>query len=160
MAFDAALTITGEKQGQIEGGVTSPGHEGAIRVVAARHVLDAPRDTVTGHAIGRRQHGPMTITKEVDQATPRLIAAWVNNESLSLWRLDMFGVDASGRQVVAYTIELRSAIVSKVDLVMPTTLDPANRNLPAHEHVSFVYGTIAWTWNGSVAATDDWSDAP
>jgi type VI secretion system secreted protein Hcp len=158
MALDAALEIVGQSQGPIRGSLTVVGHEGDIRVAAVHHLLVSPRDATTGQPSGRRQHGELTVTKEVDSATPKLLAAWVRNEKLTTWKLDLLGIDAAGRSVLAYTIELTEAAVSKVELVLPSTFDPANRSVPAHEKVSFVYVGITWTWAGSVSASDRWAD--
>jgi type VI secretion system secreted protein Hcp len=160
MALDAALKIVGQAQGAIRGLLTGPsGHEGEIRVAALDHLLVSPRDAATGQATGRRVHGELTVTKELDPSTPKLLSAWVRNEKLTTWKLDLLGVDAAGRSVVAYTIELVDAAVSRVELVMPSTFDPASRNVPAHEKVSFVYAGITWTWGTSVTASDRWADA-
>ena len=159
MAFDAALKIVGQTQGLFRGSMTTRGHEGAIRVAAASHLLVSPRDAITAQPVGRRQHRELTVTKELDPATPKLLSAWVRNEVFTEWKLELFGVDAAGRSVSAYTIELRDAAVSKIELVLPSTFEPTNSSVPAHEKVSFVYSGVTWTWAGSISASDRWVDA-
>lgn len=39
---------------------------------AERAAVTAPRDAASGLPTGKRQHKPVTVTKEVDKATPRL----------------------------------------------------------------------------------------
>ena len=159
MALDAALKVVGQAQGAIRGSLRITDHEGEIRVSAIEHRLMTPRDIATGQPTGRRQHGEFTITKELDPATPKLLQAWARNETLTTWVLCLFGVDATGRTLVAYTVELQDAAVSKVDLVLPSTFDPANAHVPAHERVAFVYRAISWTWaGGAITATDNWAE--
>lgn len=40
--------------------------------VALSHSVTSPRDSASGLATGKRMHKPMTITKELDKASPKL----------------------------------------------------------------------------------------
>ena len=146
--LDAELTMTGSR-GPVRGG---PGSRGAAIVpLDVRHPLISPRDVVTGQAIGERRHAPIAVTKEVDRATPRLLSAWASNETLTDWRLEVFGADQFGRRFRAYSIELRRAFVVEVSMTTPES-----STFP-REVVAFAYDRITWTWHdGNLDATDDW----
>ena len=147
--LDAELTLTGP-QGPIRG---APGPRGgaAIRVLELRHIVVSPRDAVTGQATGKRRHTPIAITKDIDRSSPMLASAWVRNDVLTTWRLDVFGTDQFGRRSSVYSIDLRNAVIVEISLTTPEA-----GALP-REAVSFVYEGITWTWrDGGISATDEW----
>lgn len=158
MAHLTALKLVGASQGAFHGALSLPDHDGSIRVVSLEHVLTSPRDAATGLPAGKRQHGQLTITKEVDATSPKLLLALVRNEPFTTWDLALLGPDASNRIVRRYRIELRGATVARSELVVPSLLEPGRGDVAPHERVSFVYSAITWTWAGSVAATDQWAD--
>ena len=53
MALNAYLKLTGQKQGDIQGGVTQKGREGKIMVIAVSHEIVSPRDANSGQATGK-----------------------------------------------------------------------------------------------------------
>ncbi len=83
MALNAYLTLKGETQGDIKGSVTQAGREDTIAIIAFDQEIKSPRDAASGLPTGKRQHGPLTITKEVDKSTPLIYSAMVNNENIS-----------------------------------------------------------------------------
>jgi type VI secretion system secreted protein Hcp len=83
MALNAYLTIKGAVQGQIKGSVTQKGREGQIAVYAYHHEVISPRDSASGLPTGKRQHKPLSITKEIDKSTPLLLRVLVTNEVLT-----------------------------------------------------------------------------
>ena len=74
-AFDTYMTINGTKQGQFKGERMSE----KISVTSVSH--DARM--ASGMTTGRRQHGEITIRREVDAASPKLFQALSTNEVLS-----------------------------------------------------------------------------
>ncbi len=71
-----------------------------------------PYDFGSGQATGRRQHSPVTIVKEVDEASPLLWQALCTNESFQSASLQFVQPNSNGKETVYYTIELtNSAIV-------------------------------------------------
>jgi type VI secretion system secreted protein Hcp len=92
MALNAYVKPQGQKQGALPGSVTQKGQEGKILVLAAEHEMVAPRDAVSGQAIGKRQHKPFVITKEIAQSSPKLYIALVIDESLLAWELQCWAV--------------------------------------------------------------------
>ena len=157
MAQSAYLTVVGQKQGAITGGVTVKGQEGSIEVHAFSESVVSPRDPTTGLPTGKRQHSPVTIVKEIDKSSPMLMTALVNNENLTTWVLKFFGTDATGKQVQTYTVTLTNASIASIAESLLDNEIPANVSLPLREEITFTYQKIQWTWmDGGITATDDW----
>ena len=72
MPMPGYLTLTGQTQGKIDGSCTIQGHENTILVQAVDHTIEIPKSIQTGLPTGKRIHGPLTITKEIDKASPKL----------------------------------------------------------------------------------------
>lgn len=159
MAYEGYLIAKAQKQGQIKGSVTQKGREGWILVYGFHHEIVSPRDAASGLATGKRQHKPLTITKEIDKSTPLLYQAFVNNENFSEVTLRFFTSDlkVAGKEIQNYTIKLINAnIISIVD-DMANNKIAENAKLPILEIISFTYQKIEWTWtDGAITATDSW----
>ena len=97
MALNAYLSLTGQQQGQIKGSVTQKGREGKIMVIAAEHEVLSPRDPASGLALGKRQHKPFVITKEIDVSSPRLYSALAGNEGFTDWELQFWAPTVAAR---------------------------------------------------------------
>lgn len=133
-AIDTFITVVGAKQGQFKGESAS-----GIHVTAVVH------DASTGMASGKRQHSAITITKEVDAASPKFATALATNEVLKQVVITFQGTGA-GTGKVAQKIELTDATVSGI------------RKVGNSEQITLSYDTIAVTWtNGGKTMTDDWS---
>jgi len=166
MALNAYLTLKGQKQGAIKGGVVQKGREGTILVHAATHDVVSPRDVASGMASGKRMHKPFVITKQIDKATPMLYQAFVTNETLSEWTLRFFQASTQGAAGGAgverqhYTVKLTNASISAIAFRMPDNQLPDLARLAEHEEIAFVYQKIEWTWvDGAITASDDWNAA-
>ncbi len=134
-AMDAYMTIKGSRQGQIKDDAMSD----------QIHLVDVVRDTpmATGMPTGRRMHSTITITKEIDKATPMLAKAASTNELLSEVVITFTG-GASGAKT-AQKIVLTNANILSV------------RKSGGNEKISFVYQKIEVTWiDGGKTAMDDW----
>ena len=157
MALTAYLTLKGEKQGQIKGSVTQRGREHTIAVTAVSHEIVSPRDAASGLPTGKRQHKPLTITKDLDRSSPQLYAALAANERLTEFQLQFFRAERTGSETLAYTIKLTNARIAGAQFTMPSNEDPQLAKRPEYEQVSFVYEKIEWTWvDGGVTASDTW----
>lgn len=163
MALNAYLTLKGQKLGDIRGGVTQKGREGAILVHAVRHEVRSPRDPASGQAAGKRVHAPLVITKDLDRSTPLLYQALVTNENLEwtlrFWRADLAGGTGpgAGAERQHFTIKLVNAAIASIDLRQPDNRLPELAKLAEYEEVSFTYQKIEWTWvDGGITASDDW----
>jgi type VI secretion system secreted protein Hcp len=158
MALNGYLTLAGQKQGAINGGVTQKGREGTVAVHAFNVQIISPRDAASGLPTGKRQHQPITILKEVDKSTPLLWNALVNNENLTSWVLKFYATSAAGVEQQIYTISLTNANIASINESMLDNEIAASANLPMREEIAFTYQKITWTWTeGGITATDDWS---
>ncbi|MGD0154527.1 MAG: type VI secretion system tube protein TssD [Terracidiphilus sp.] len=137
-AFDAYMTIKGSRQGQIKGDAMSD----QIRLVNV--VRDTPM--ATAMPTGRRMHSTITITKEIDKATPMLAKAASTHEPLSDVEITFIG-GASGAKT-AQKIVLTNATILYV------------RKSGGNEQITFDYQAIEVTYaKGGKTMMDDW-DAP
>jgi type VI secretion system secreted protein Hcp len=158
--MNAYLRLTGQKSGKIQGSVTQKGREGTIAVIAASHGIRSPRDVASGLPTGKRQHEPLTITKELDRSTPILRSALVNNENLTQAELLFYRADRLGAETQYFTIRLTNASIAEIEMAMPNNKHPDLMALETFEDVTFTYQKIEWTWvDGGITAMDDW-EAP
>ena len=134
-AFDAYMTIKGAKQGQFKGEAMSD----QIRLVSV--VRDTPR--ATAMPTGRRMHSTITITKEIDKASPMLTKAASTNELLSEVVITFTGGAAGAK--TAQKIVLTNATILSV------------RKSGGNEMITLDYQNIEVTWtDGGKTETDDW----
>jgi len=137
------------------------GREGSSLIQGFEHKVEIPRDKLTGLASGSRQHGPLTLTKRIDKASPLLYNALKNNEGLTVtvkWYRYVQG--GGGGQIHYYTTALTQARVCAIRQWFPITVDKATSDFGHQEQVSFSYQAITWTWeDGGVTGTDDWQQA-
>ena len=162
MALNAYLKMKGQKSGQVKGSVTQKGRADTIMVVAYSHEVVSPRDAASGLPTGKRMHKPITITKEIDKASPILYNILVNNELITEFELDFWrpSPSGSGAEVHFYTVKLTNASICQMHEYMLDNKVPENMKFPPMETVSFTYQKIEWTWvDGGVTANDDW-EAP
>jgi type VI secretion system secreted protein Hcp len=160
MALMAYLTLKGQKQGAIKGGITTKGREGAIGIIAVSHSIVSPRDPQSGLPTGKRMHKPWVFTKEVDQSTPLLLNALVNNENLTEVKFDFWQPDEAGVEKNIYRVEMVNGSVASYDVRQGDIRDPAVANRAIWEEIGIVYQKITWTWlAGGISASDDW-EAP
>jgi type VI secretion system secreted protein Hcp len=165
MALNAYLKLKGQKSGEVKGSVTQKGREGKIMVHAYTHEIVTPRDAASGLPTGKRQHKPLTITKEIDKASPILYQIMVTNENipefeLQFWMPQIKAAAGGGAEVQFYTIKLTNANIAQMHEYMLDNKIPANMPIPPMETVSFTYQKIEWTWvDGGITANDDW-EAP
>jgi type VI secretion system secreted protein Hcp len=159
MALNAYLTIKGAVQGQIKGSVTQKGREGQIAVYAYHHEVISPRDSASGLPTGKRQHKPLSITKEIDKSTPLLLRVLVTNEVLTEVVLHFFAASSAGVEVQNFTIKLSNATIASISENMTLNkIDPGIK-LPVLEEITFTYQKIEWKWvDRGITTVDDWSN--
>jgi type VI secretion system secreted protein Hcp len=109
MAFTGYVAFHGTKQGTIKGGSTR--HHGWTEVVSFSFGEKAPLDAGTGQASGKRQHNPVVIVKQSDEATPQLLQACVTNETLKSVSLSFARPSQDGKEEVYQTIELTNGAI-------------------------------------------------
>jgi len=157
MALNAYLRLEGQKSGAIKGSVIHKGREDSIMVIAFNHEVLSPRDPATGLPTGQRQHKVLTITKEIDKATPLLMNVLVTNENLKKWELRFWRPSPSGIEKQFFTIKLFNATISDIRMEMLNNMYPENVRHNEREHISFTYQKIEWNYeDGSLTSQDDW----
>jgi type VI secretion system secreted protein Hcp len=163
MALNAYLKLVGQKSGEIKGSVTQNGREGKIMVIAVSHDIVTPRDPVSGLPIGKRQHTPLIITKELDAASAPLHQVQASNENLKEWELQFWTPQlraGTGTEAQHFTIRLTNASIAALNMRMPNNKHADLMKLETFEEVAFSYQRIEWTWtDGGVSTIDDW-EAP
>ena len=113
------------------------------------------------HGCARRQHQPVTFTKEIDNTTPLFNDFIAHNELLKTVEIYFFGFGIqsglnAGREALQYKITLRKAFVSKVEFVGRVDIAAQEGNrFPLTEKISLVYESIHWEWMSPKAAADD-----
>ena len=158
MPMPGYLSINGQTQGKIEGGCTIEGHEGKILVQGVEHTIEIPKSIQTGLPTGKRIHMPMTITKEVDKASPKLFQALTSGEQLTSAKLEYYRISPQGKEELYYTVEVKNAIITSMRKYVPVCLDPSNQSMGHMEQVSFTYETIVETFTpDGIEAQDSWN---
>jgi type VI secretion system secreted protein Hcp len=159
MPVSAYLQLKGQRQGNIDGSVTQKGREKSILVHGFDNQISAPHDAATGLPTGKRLHQPVTIVKEVDQSSPKLWTALVNNENLTEWVLKFWSTDLAqpDTEKQIYTVTLTNASIASMREFMGDNQNAAQAKLPLQEQISFTYQKIEWAWaNPTTVAMEDW----
>ena len=114
------------------------------RVLEIRHSIVSPRDPQSGLPTGKRQWKPITILKEVDAASPKLLRALQQNEALQV----KIELNPGGK--APQTVELRDAHIAHLQKV--------KRGSTEVEEIEFTYQKIEVTHrDGRKSYTDDWT---
>ncbi len=143
MSLPAHLEIIGNHQGNIEGSCDMQGRKGTIFVHHIQHSISVPSAITLG---GKRVHGPLIITKDVDKASPKLNQALTRGEKLAI-TLKWYRINPSGHEEHYFTHILENAIIKSLNLDMEL------------EHVAFVYKKIIWRWEpDGIESEDYWKD--
>jgi type VI secretion system secreted protein Hcp len=155
-ALNAYLYITGAKQGQVKGSVTQMGRENSIQVIAFEQITKMEMGAATGVA-GRRNVGPIVITKEVDKSSPVLRQMLNTNEiiieaTIKFWTPSV----STGKEINDYTVKLTQARIVSMKTVMANNKIPTNMQLREYEEITIIYGRAEWTWvDGGITTLED-----
>lgn len=144
MANHGYMTITGEKQGLISAGCSTPesmgnkcqaGHTDEIMVLSFAHNMAN---------IGNNKHAthrPVFLTKNVDKASPLLCQALANQERVNCV-INFYRTVKRGQEKF-YTVEIRGCLITELTLDMPHAV--LQTDAQAQEHVAISYRDIIWT---------------
>jgi type VI secretion system secreted protein Hcp len=165
MAFQAFVSIKGNKQGQFKGESTAVNRKDWIPVVAFTMGLTSPRDLATGQASGKRQFEPVTVVKEWGASSPQGLTACSNNEALTTVVFEFVKTDAAGKEVVGQKVTLTRAAVSRVlrstadpGQALGSTSIPSGTNTKGFESWSFTFQKIVVEdEDGKTTYSDEWS---
>ncbi|MDE2120783.1 MAG: Hcp family type VI secretion system effector [Betaproteobacteria bacterium] len=157
MPMPCYLVLEGQNQGKIEGSTKVKGHEGKILVQAVEHTIEIPKSPQTGLPTGKRVHGPMTLTKEIDKASPKLFQALTSGEQMKDVTLQYMRISPKGTEEVYYTVKLQNAIITNVRAWTPICLAQENQQIGHMEDVSLTYEKVTWTFEpDGIEAEDSW----
>jgi type VI secretion system secreted protein Hcp len=157
MPMPCYLYVEGTNQGKIEGSCRVTGHEGMIIVQGLDHTVTIPTNPQTGQAAGKRVHGAMTLTKEVDKSSPKIYQALCSGEQMKEVRLEYYRISPAGKEEKYYTVKLSNAIVVNVRAWVPNCLVSDNSQLGHMEDIAFTYEKVVWTWvPDGIEAEDSW----
>jgi type VI secretion system secreted protein Hcp len=136
---------------------TSLGRKDSIECFSYDQKVLTPVQAGSGMATGRRQYEPIAIRKRIDKASPLLLKALIQNENIEgVFKFFRPNPKGDGTTELFYTVEIKNARIASVrQLVLDTTI-AANAQEPPLEEVTFVGGTITWTYtSGGVTVTDN-----
>lgn len=157
MPMPCYLVLEGQNQGKIEGSTQVKGHEGKILVQAVEHTIEIPKSPQTGLPTGKRVHGPMTLTKEIDKASPKLFQALTSGEQMKDVTLEFMRISPKGTEEKYYTVKLQNAIITNIRSWTPICLAQENQQIGHMEDVSLTYEKVAWTFEpDGIEAEDSW----
>lgn len=150
-ALNAYMSVKGQKQGLIKGGVIQKGREGKILVIAASHEVSSPRNPTTGQVTDKRSHKPFTVTIEWDRALPNLYHALFTNELLTDVTIDFYTPNTigtaggTGQEVNYTTVKLTNATIASIHSRMPNNKMPEFARLKEYAEITFVYQKVEYT---------------
>ena len=153
------VTITGAKQGAFKGESTNAKHTQSIEGLGFSFDTQTPVDPTTGQASSKRQHSPITITKEWGAASPQLLQALTTNEVLTSVVFEFVFTSPTGVEQAFQTITLTNATVveQRRYINYPPLAHGGQSDRQELEEISFVFQKIELTDTaGGTTATDDW----
>jgi type VI secretion system secreted protein Hcp len=165
MAFEAYLTIEGQKQGPFKGESRREKHKDKLDVLRFELGVNTPKDVKTGQSSGRRSWSPLVVTKEVGVSTPLIAQACATNERMKKVTLEFTRTNVSGEEEIYYTITLENAQVSDIRYSTGGTNlggDSSARgggayDLMEQETISFTFQRISMRHMDGTEVIDDWS---
>lgn len=113
-AYEFYVTIEGTKQGKFRGESMRRSGDNKMSGVRFQYEVKAPRDIATGQASGKRQHGPIIITKPWGIVSPQLFQALVTNEVLKSVFIEFMRTSPEGARYQYQTIKLTNATISSI----------------------------------------------
>jgi type VI secretion system secreted protein Hcp len=120
MGFHAYASFKGTKQGQLKGESIKKAGENPKVLLSFEYGLQSPIDAGAGKPKGPRTHSPITVTREVDAASPLLWQALCTNEALESVKFT-FGNSGSGSPGSKITrprfrsIEVKNALINSIE---------------------------------------------
>ena len=157
MPMPTHMTLEGENQGEIQGSCDMEGREDSILVYKVEHDIHIPRDPQSGQPSGKRVHGPFTIVKEYDKASPKLYQALATGERMKNVTIKYYRIDRTGVEEHYFSHIFETAIIVKMRAYYPLTFIDESEPYRHMEEVSFTYDKVKWTWEpDGIEAEDSW----
>jgi type VI secretion system secreted protein Hcp len=123
MASKFLLELEFKTQGKITASSTknksNSDDSDGIECHSFNYAVISPRDAASGLPSGKRTHKPITITREVDEASPLLWQALCTNEMFNSAKLSFVGPPAGGKETIHQTVTLTNGTISKIEFAPP-----------------------------------------
>ncbi len=136
--------------------VTGPsGEEISFEIYGFSHEVVSPRDAASGLPTGKRQHKPVSVIKDSNAASPKLLGFMLRSEELPKVVITSFRRELGGFSIYR-KYRLDRAYVKSWSVSPP---DPPSKKsgVPEIEEVSFFYEQVTWTYTESgTKETDTW----
>ena len=159
MAYEFYVTIEGSKQGRLSGETAREAHQGKLAGIGFSYEVTSSRGAASGRASRKREHGPVTFTKEWGAASPQLFQALITNEVLTSALFEFVRTNDVGVEHVFQTIKLTNASVTSIHQYV-AALDDAELENPELEDVALSFRDIEITnVDGKTVASDSEGDA-
>lgn len=140
-ADEVYMIITGDSQGLFEGDPFLPApHTGKVQLKEYGHGLVKPLPESGGELPGAKSHRQVRITKDVDEYTHELLAAWVNYEPLTVTIEFWSPHPSNGTDLLSYTVTLNNAYI--LSMLQNRAWSEDQQLAPLQEIVSFSYASI------------------
>jgi len=159
MAYTFYMTIDGTKQGQFRGEITTGPHKDMAPCLRFTYGVESSRDMSTGYAVGKREHQPFVVVKEVGVSTPQVFQACVTNEVLRSVSFEFVQRNKEGEEEVYYAIKLTNAsVAAHKQLTGPDSTHEDTYDTLELEEISFKFERISLEHKiGKTLASDEWS---
>jgi type VI secretion system secreted protein Hcp len=103
------IKLESAKQGVFKGG--TGGTDEWLPMTAFNMESSTPVVLKSGAPAGASKHKPITITKDIDKASPLIFAALNNNEVFKIINIQLTKPGKGGKQVIYENIELTNAVI-------------------------------------------------
>lgn len=155
MGYQSYSSFKGLKAGQLKGESSKPKRSDKwFDIDSIRMSTEAPRTSNSGNPKGARHHKTITVTREVDAASPLLFKACCSNEIFTEVVLEVAADEKSGHESVVWRTVLTDAVITHVK---PFYGHAKNATMKM-ESLSLVFRSISFTNSPpSTSTADDWN---
>ena len=154
MAYEFYVTIEGSTQGRLAGESRREVHKGKLAGIGFRYEVTSSRGAASGRASRKREHGPVTFTKEWGPASPQLFQALVTNEVLESALFEFVRTNDVGVEHVFHTIKLTNASVTSIHQYVAAQDDAELDNAELEDVAISFRGIEIENVDGKTTATD------
>lgn len=155
MSLPAYLFLYDENGILIQGNCMMPDREGAIEIMNSSYSIKQAVDSHTGNMTGTRQHGPVTLHKQLDKVSPYLAVAACEGRRLQKAIIKYYEIVEAGAEREIYTITLDSVVISSLDFTH--VYYPGSSAPNMHEVVGLRFRGIQWNYvKGNILYGDAW----
>lgn len=108
------VVVEGTKQGLFANESIVGNHPNRLVGRDFDYLVKVPRDVATGMVSGKRQHGPVVLTREWGAATPQLFQALFSNEVLKAVTFEFYQTNQNGEEELGGLVKLTNATVVEI----------------------------------------------